>query len=81
MNLQGGYASDPSLSKLVRLYGPERTEVLVRDTMREIGILTIASADDRLRFGTALLKKGGLLSAIGRAIRIQAILHGALEES
>lgn len=80
MSAQDGFASDPSLSKLVRLYGPERTEALVRDTMREIGIRTISSADDRLRFGSALIKKGGLLEAIGRAIRIQAILHGAREE-
>ena len=80
MNLQRGYETDPSLNKLVRMYGAERTEVLVRDTMREIGVQSLSSADDRLRFGTALLKKGGLLAAIGRAIRIQAILHGARED-
>jgi hypothetical protein len=74
------YADDPSLNKLLRLYGPDRTEVLVRDTMREVGIQAILSADDRMRFGAALIKKGGLLEAIGRAIRIQAILQGARED-
>lgn len=74
------YATDPSLNKLVRLYGKERTEALVRDTLREIGIDAIKSADDRMRFGRALIKKGGLLEAIGRAIRVQAILHGARED-
>jgi hypothetical protein len=80
MNTDFSYASDPSLSKLVRLYGAERTEALVRDTMRELGIAAIRTAEDRLRFGGALIKKGGLLEVVGRAIRIQAILHGAREE-
>ena len=77
---QHNYATDPSLSKLVRLYGAERTETLVRETLREIGIAGLHSADDRLRFGGALIKKGGLLEVVGRAIRIQAILHGARED-
>lgn len=80
MNVQPPYLADPSLSKLLRLYGPERTHTLVRETMREIGIDAIHSADDRLRFGSALIKRGGLLEVVGRAIRIQAILHGAREE-
>ena len=80
MTTEDLYASDPSFMKLVRLYGPERTAVLVRDTLREIGINAIVTPDDRMRFGKALLKKGGLLEAIGRAIRIQAILHGARED-
>jgi hypothetical protein len=74
------FSTDPSLNKLVRIYGEERTETLVRETLREIGIASIASADDRMRFGRALIKRGGLLEAIGRAIRVQALLHGARED-
>ncbi|HVJ20095.1 MAG TPA: hypothetical protein VM686_31995 [Polyangiaceae bacterium] len=72
--------SDPSINKLVRIYGAERTAALVRDTLHEIGLDTIRSADDRMAFGRALIKKGGLLEAIGRAIRVQALLHGARED-
>ena len=72
--------SDPSINKLVRIYGAERTETLVRDTLHEIGLAEIRSADDRMAFGRALIKKGGLLEAIGRAIRVQALLHGARED-
>jgi hypothetical protein len=75
------YTDDPSLLKLVRLYGVERTDALVRETMREVGILGFNSAEDRLKFGGALIKKGGLLEVVGRAIRIQAILHGARDDS
>ena len=73
-------AADPSFKKLVHLYGPERSQTLVRDTMREIGLDALLSPDDRMRFGAALIRKGGLLEAIGRAIRVQAILHGARED-
>jgi hypothetical protein len=80
MSADSKYAGDPSLSKLLRVYGPERTETLVQETLHELGIPGIQSADDRLRFGRALIKRGGLLEVIGRAIRIQAILQGAREE-
>ena len=79
MTAPSAYTSDPTLLKLVRLYGAERTDTLVRDTLREIGIAGIHSADDRPRFGSALIKKGGLLEVVGRAIRVQAILQGARE--
>ena len=79
MNAPGSYATDPTMLKLVRLYGVERTETLVRDTLLELGIATIDSADDRLKFGAALIKRGGLLEVVGRAIRVQAILQGARE--
>lgn len=73
-------STDPSLNKLVRMLGPERASALVRDTLRELGLRDISSPDDRLRFGGHLIKKGGLLEAIGRAIKVQAILLGATEE-
>ena len=52
----------------------------MRETLRELGISAIHTADDRMRFGGALIKRGGLLEAIGRSIRVQAILHGARED-
>lgn len=79
MSAAGSYATDPTMVKLVSLYGVERAEALVRDTLREVGITAIDSANDRLKFGAALIKKGGLLEVVGRAIRVQAILQGARE--
>ena len=79
MNTSITDAADPTMLKLVRLYGVERAGALVRDTLREVGIDAIHSAEDRLKFGTALIGKGGLLAVVGRAIRVQAILQGARE--
>jgi len=80
MTSEAPYVADPGLSKLVRMYGPQKADLLVKETLRELGLAALETPDDRMRFGGALLKKGGLLEAIGRAIRIQAILHGARED-
>ena len=70
-------APDPSLQKLVNVLGPAQAEVVITETMRRLGLTELRSPDDRFRFGAALIKKGGVLEAIGRAIKIQAILTGA----
>jgi hypothetical protein len=69
---------DPGVAKLVRLFGEARTQALVEDVMRENGIAQLETADDRYRLGGGLVRRGGLLESVGRAIRVQAILHGAI---
>jgi hypothetical protein len=70
---------DPALIKLVNLMGRERAAPLIAETMRRAGLTSITTPDDRLRFASALMANGGLYEAIGRAIKIQAILQGASE--
>jgi hypothetical protein len=45
--------------------------------MRRASLTALQTPDDRFRFGCALMQSGGIFIAIGRAIKIQAILHGA----
>jgi hypothetical protein len=73
--------ADPALQKLVNLLGAERAETVVRETLQRIGLETLNTPDDRYRFAKELLKQGGALGAVGRAMRIQAILHGASEDA
>lgn len=68
-----------ALQKVYNVMGAERGGEIVRQTLRQIGRASLATADDRLLFGDALIKRGGVLESIGRAIKIQAILHGARE--
>src|SRR5262249_28865020 len=70
---------DPALAKLANIMGPQRAKIIIAETMREIGLLELRTPDDRARFGSALVARGGVLEAVGRAIKIQAILHGAKE--
>jgi hypothetical protein len=71
--------SDPALRKLTNVLGPEKATALVTDALRKAGLTSIESPDDRFRLGCELMTRGGLLEAIGRSIKIQAILHGAKE--
>ncbi len=68
---------DVALTKLHNILGEEKAAELVRETLREIGIADLKSPNDRLRFAEALMLRGGVIEAIGRAIKIQALLHGA----
>jgi hypothetical protein len=69
--------SDVALRKLVNVLGAQRARLLVAEILAEIGLGALNTPDDRLQFSLALIKRGGLVEAIGRAIKIQAILHGA----
>jgi hypothetical protein len=69
----------PALQKLVNVMGRERADAVIADTLRQLSLRELRTADDCLLFGDALIRRGGLLSAIGRAIKIQAILNGAVE--
>ena len=71
--------NDESLvfEKLSRMLGADKANALIREVCAEIGLEQLSCATDRHRFGTALLSRGGLHNALGRAINIQAILHGA----
>lgn len=68
-----------AVEKLVRVLGRPRAEALVAETLRQIGAPDLAAPESRLRFGHALTQRGGVVEAIGRAIKIQAILEGASE--
>jgi hypothetical protein len=69
----------PSVEKLVNVLGQERAVQLVSETMSRAGVISLDTPTERYRFACDLMKQGGLLEAIGRALKIQAILHGAKE--
>jgi hypothetical protein len=71
--------SDPAISKVFSIMGRERGAPVVEEVMRHANLRVLRTPDDRYVFACALMKRGGLFEAIGRAIKIQAILHGAKE--
>jgi hypothetical protein len=72
-------SSIAAIQKLVNVLGAERARKLSGEILRQIGVTDLRSPNDRLRFGDALIARGGVLESIGRSIKIQAILHGAIE--
>ena len=67
--------------KLVVILGEKQAEEVFRLSLTEAKLAEVESADDQLTFATVLMRKGGVLEAIGRSLKIQAILHGAKEEA
>lgn len=63
--------------KFVNMYGAVKAEQLARELTREIGAVAASDPDAQLRLGDALIRRGGVLAAIGRSVRIQAYLKGA----
>jgi hypothetical protein len=73
-------ADDPAVMKLRHMLGPERARTLLAQTLPVIGIKEVKTPSDRLKLGNELMTRGGLLAALGAAIRTQAMLHGAKDE-
>jgi hypothetical protein len=71
--------TDPVLQKLDNLLGTSRARETFGEILSEIGLAALESAEDRARFGSALIARGGLLAIVGRSIVTQALLHGARE--
>lgn len=63
--------------RLVRGLGEERADALLRETLAGLNIERLKTADDLLRLGVALGRHDGLVSAVGAATRVQAMLRGA----
>jgi len=70
---------DPVLKKLTFVLGPEEASRFIASTCRDLGLQGLSGPQDRMLFACSLIQRGGLMEAIGRAIKIQAILHGAHE--
>ena len=68
-----------AVKKLVHVLGRTRAETLIAETLKKIGATDLGPAESRLLFGHELTSHGGVVEAIGRSIKIQAILEGANE--
>lgn len=70
---------NPVLKKLTYVLGAEEAPRFISSTCRDLGLDGLDEPQERMLFACKLIERGGLMEAIGRAIKIQAILHGARE--
>lgn len=66
-----------AVEKLRHILGNEAADELVATTMRRVGLKDLSAPDDLAKFAEELIRTGGLVEAVGRAIKIQALLAGA----
>lgn len=70
-------ARDPAVDKLRNVLGDAGAAALVSEIFAKLAIKSLDDPNDRMRFGDDLILRGGVLEAIGRSIKVQAILRGA----
>lgn len=68
-----------TLQKLTTLLGAAEALALFQRVLIECGLRSVESPNDLQRFANSLLKQKGVIAAVGRALKIQAILLGATE--
>jgi len=74
--------SQPDIQKrLVHVYGESRGNALFREVLAELGLRRLESPNDEMAFADALITRGGLLEAVGRSLRVRALLRGATPPS
>jgi hypothetical protein len=69
--------AERAIEKLRNIMGEKAADLVVRETMQIASISNLDDPNQLLKFADALMKQGGVLVAIGNAIKIQAILEGA----
>jgi hypothetical protein len=69
--------AERAIEKLRSIMGEKEADLIVRETMQKASISNLDDPDQLLKFADELMKHGGVLAAIGNAIKIQAILEGA----
>ncbi len=65
--------------KLTRAIGAEEGRRVLNEALRRAGVSSVDSAGDLLKVAEQLMRRGGLLEAVARSLKIQAILAGASE--
>jgi hypothetical protein len=69
-----------TIETVTRLLGQEQGSRVVKTTLVEAGVPDLTTPTHRYRFAAVLIAKGDVLEAVGRAIRVQALLQGAQAE-
>ena len=75
------YFSDLARDKLVRVFGEEKTHMILKEGVADAGLSNISSADDLLIFSVQLKKRGGFEATVGAMLGLQAVLRGATVRS
>jgi hypothetical protein len=65
--------------RLAKALGERRASEVYLETSAQLGDRRIETAGDMAQFAEILIRAGGLLKAVGHSLKIQALLHGAID--
>lgn len=66
--------------RLVKALGGKRAAEILRDAIAELGGRTLDTPQDMMDLADVLVRSTGLLQAVGRSIKVMALLRGAVEK-
>lgn len=77
-------ASEPAVNlhtaasdKLSKVLGPARGQAVLAESLRQLGLPRISTADELFRLGQHLERQGGFIATIGALLCLTAVMHGA----
>jgi hypothetical protein len=65
--------------RMSKALGPKRAAEVMREAMDQLDDRRLDSPEDVLAFADRLIAATGLVQAVGRSLKVQALLRGAVE--
>ena len=67
------------LERLTKALGPTRASEVMNERLSQWRPRPLDTAQDLLEFSNHIMRCGGLIQAVGRSLKVQALLRGATE--
>ena len=65
--------------RLIKALGRERGNRCAEQALTNLGLRELRGPQDLLYFANELIRHGGVVEAVGRALKVSAILRGAID--
>ena len=71
--------TESAFSRLIKAVGRDKGLRIGADALHELGLKELQTPNDLLRFSNYLIHLGGAIEFVGRALKVSALLRGAIE--
>lgn len=71
--------TENAIQRLTKALGRERGARCGEEALATLGLRELRGAQDLLHFANELIRQGGVVEAVGRALKVSAILRGAVD--
>lgn len=71
--------TETACSRLVKAVGKEKGMRVASEVLTQLGLRELQTPTDLLLFSNQLIHRGGAIEFVGRALKVSALLRGAVE--
>jgi hypothetical protein len=72
------YITETTLTRLIRALGRDKGTRIGNEVLLQMGVRELHSQHEVLMFANLLIERGGVIESVGRAIKVSALLRGAV---